>query len=81
MAVLVGLAMGVATSLIQRYLPSNSQWTTEVIDAVPFIVIALFLIYTLVRRGSVGQGEGWGARSTAPSRRKERAAWPARRAA
>ena len=59
-AVLVGLAMGVATSLIQRYLPSNSQWTTEVIDAVPFIVIALFLIYTLVRRGSVGQGEGWG---------------------
>ena len=59
-AVLVGLLMGVATSLIQRYLPSDSQWTTEVIDAVPFIVIALFLIYTLVRRGSVGQGEGWG---------------------
>jgi branched-chain amino acid transport system permease protein len=59
-AVLVGLLMGVATSLIQRYLPSNSQWTTEVIDAVPFIVIALFLIYTLLRRGSVGQGEGWG---------------------
>jgi branched-chain amino acid transport system permease protein len=59
-AVLVGLLMGVATSLIQRYLPSNSQWTTEVIDAVPFIVIALFLMYTLVRRGSVGQGEGWG---------------------
>jgi branched-chain amino acid transport system permease protein len=59
-AVLVGLLMGVATSLIQRYLPSNSQWTTEVIDAVPFIVIALCLMYTLVRRGSVGQGEGWG---------------------
>ncbi len=59
-AVLVGLLMGVATSLIQRYLPSNSQWTTEVIDAVPFIVIALFLVYTLVRRGTVGQGEGWG---------------------
>ncbi|HEY1650675.1 MAG TPA: ABC transporter permease [Acidimicrobiales bacterium] len=59
-AVLVGLLMGVATSLIQRYLPSDSSWTTEVIDAVPFIVIALFLFYTLVRRGSVGQGEGWG---------------------
>ena len=27
-AVLVGLLMGVATSLIQRYLPSDSQWTT-----------------------------------------------------
>ena len=48
-AVLVGLLMGVATSLIQRYLPANSQWTTEVIDAVPFIVIALFLIYSLFR--------------------------------
>jgi branched-chain amino acid transport system permease protein len=59
-AVGVGLLMGVATSLITGYLPSNSNWTTGVIDAVPFIVIALFLIYTLVRRGSVGQGEGWG---------------------
>jgi branched-chain amino acid transport system permease protein len=59
-AVLVGLLMGVATSLIQRYLPPASQWTTEVIDAVPFIVIALFLIYSLVRRGRVGETGGWG---------------------
>ena len=44
--------MGVATSLIQRYLPPDSNWTTEIIDAVPFIVIALFLIYNLFRRGS-----------------------------
>ncbi len=59
-AVGVGLLMGVATSLIQRYLPPASQWTTEIIDAVPFIVIALFLIYSLVRRGRVGESEGWG---------------------
>ena len=59
-AVLVGLLMGVATSLIQRYLPSNSQWTTGLINSVPFIVIALFLIYTLVRGGRVGVTEGWG---------------------
>jgi branched-chain amino acid transport system permease protein len=59
-AVSVGLLMGVATSLLQRYLPSNSQWTTEIIDAVPFIVVALFLIYSLVRGGSLGEGEGWG---------------------
>ena len=59
-AVLVGLLMGVATSLFQRYLPPASQWTTEIIDAVPFIVIALFLIYSLVRRGRVGDGDGWG---------------------
>ena len=62
-AVLVGLLMGVATSLIQRYLPPNSNWTTEVIDAVPFIVIALFLIYSLFRAGRVGSERrlGWRA--------------------
>jgi branched-chain amino acid transport system permease protein len=59
-AVTVGLLMGVATSLIQRYLPPASQWTTEIIDAVPFIVIALFLIYSLIRSGRVGASEGWG---------------------
>ena len=59
-AVGVGLLMGVATSLIQRYLPAQSTWTTEVIDAVPFIVIALFLIYSLIRGGRVGETEGWG---------------------
>ncbi len=59
-AVLVGLLMGVATSLIQRYLPSDSQWTTGLIDAIPFIVVALFLIYSLFRRGRIGETEGWG---------------------
>jgi branched-chain amino acid transport system permease protein len=59
-AVGVGLLMGVATSLIQRYLPAQSTWTTEVIDAVPFIVVALFLIYSLVRGGRIGETEGWG---------------------
>ncbi|HSZ35713.1 MAG TPA: ABC transporter permease [Acidimicrobiales bacterium] len=59
-AVIVGLLMGVATSLIQRYLPSNSQWTTGLINSIPFIVIALFLIYSLVRRGRVGETESWG---------------------
>jgi branched-chain amino acid transport system permease protein len=59
-AVGVALLMGIATSLIQRYLPSNSNWTTEIIDAVPFVVIALVLIYNLVRRGRVGEVDGWG---------------------
>jgi branched-chain amino acid transport system permease protein len=59
-AVVVGLLMGVATSLIQRYLPSDSVWTTEVIDAVPFIVVALFLIYSLFGRERVGAADGWG---------------------
>jgi branched-chain amino acid transport system permease protein len=59
-AVAVGLLMGVATSLIQRYLPSSSPWTTTIIDAVPFIVIALMLIYNLGRRGRLGDVAGWG---------------------
>ena len=59
-AVVVGLLMGVATSLIQRYLPPASAWTGEIIDAVPFIVIAIVLLYSLVRGGRVGETEGWG---------------------
>jgi len=59
-AVIVGLLMGIATSLFQRYLPSNSQWTTGLIDAIPFIVVALFLIYSLIRGGRIGETEGWG---------------------
>lgn len=59
-AVGVALLMGIATSLIQRYLPPASNWTSEIIDAVPFIVIALVLIYNLVRRGRIGDAEAWG---------------------
>jgi branched-chain amino acid transport system permease protein len=59
-AVGVALLMGIATSLIQRYLPPASSWTSEIIDAVPFIVIALVLIYNLISRGRVGDAEAWG---------------------
>ncbi len=59
-AVGVGLLMGVATSLIQRYLPPSSMWTAEIIDAVPFIVIAVVLLYYLARRGRMGEVERWG---------------------
>ncbi len=59
-AVIVGLLMGVANSLIQRYLPSNSQWTTGLLNSVPFIVVAIFLVYSLIRGGRVGETESWG---------------------
>ncbi len=59
-AVGVALLMGIATSLIQRYLPPASAWTSEIIDAVPFIVIAVVLIYSLIRRGTIGDNDGWG---------------------
>jgi branched-chain amino acid transport system permease protein len=56
-AVIVGLAMGVVTSLIQRYLPPSSSVTTEIVDAVPFMFIAVFLLYNLIRRGQVSETE------------------------
>ncbi len=59
-AVGVALLMGIATNLIEGYLPPSSSWTTEFIDAVPFIVIAIVLVYELVRRGRVGESQGWG---------------------
>ena len=59
-AVAVALLMGIATSLIEGYLPPSSAWTTEFIDAVPFIVMAVVLVYELVRRGRVGESDGWG---------------------
>ncbi|MGH8995166.1 MAG: ABC transporter permease [Acidimicrobiales bacterium] len=59
-AVGAGLLMGIVTSLFQRYLPSNSTWTTAIIDAVPFMLIALVLVYNLIRQGRIGDLEGWG---------------------
>ncbi len=56
-AVIVGLLMGVVTSLIQRYLPPSSNITTEIVDAVPFMFIAVFLLYSLLRRGQVSETE------------------------
>jgi branched-chain amino acid transport system permease protein len=56
-AVIVGLLMGVVTSLIQRYLPPSSNVTTEIVDAVPFMFIAVFLLYSLIRRGQVSETE------------------------
>src|SRR6202034_1366640 len=59
-AVGVALLMGIATSLIEGYLPPSSAWTTEFIDAVPFIVVAVVLVYELIRRGRVGESDTWG---------------------
>src|SRR6202041_2900215 len=46
--------------LIEGFLPPSSAWTTEFIGAVPFIVIAVVLVYELLRRGRVGETDAWG---------------------
>jgi branched-chain amino acid transport system permease protein len=50
-AVIVGLAMGVATTLIEWRLPSSSEFTADVIPSIPFIFIVVFLIYFRIRTG------------------------------
>ena len=59
-AVLVGLLMGIATSLVQRYLPSTSQFTADVVPSIPFVFIAVFLVYSLIRRGTVREAQSLG---------------------
>jgi len=59
-AVMVGLGMGVAASLLQRYLPPSSSFTQAVIPSIPFVVTALFLLYYLIRSGRVNEAEGVG---------------------
>jgi branched-chain amino acid transport system permease protein len=59
-AVIVGLIMGVAAALLQRYLPSNSSFTQAVIPSIPFVVMAVFILYHLVRTGRVNEADGVG---------------------
>jgi branched-chain amino acid transport system permease protein len=50
-AVVVGLAMGIAGSLVQYYLPPSSSLTQAAIPSIPFVVTALFLFGNVLRRG------------------------------
>jgi branched-chain amino acid transport system permease protein len=59
-AAAVGLLMGIATSLAERYLPSTSQFTSDVIPSIPFIFIVVFLAYALIRRGEVREVQSLG---------------------
>jgi branched-chain amino acid transport system permease protein len=59
-AVLVGLLMGIATDLVIKYLPPASSLTTAVIPSIPFVVTAVFLVYQLIRQGSISETSGVG---------------------
>ncbi len=54
-AVLIALLIGVVTDVLQDWLPSNATWGTDLIQSVPFIVLVLFLLYYLLRGGTLGQ--------------------------
>ncbi|HSS11573.1 MAG TPA: ABC transporter permease [Acidimicrobiales bacterium] len=54
-AVIVGLLMGIAGGLVQRFLPANSSLTAAVLPSIPFAFIVVFLLYHLGRSGRVAE--------------------------
>lgn len=57
-AVAVSLAMGVVTDVIQKYLPPDSSFTAAIIPSIPFGFILVFLIFYLLRSGSLHEDAG-----------------------
>jgi branched-chain amino acid transport system permease protein len=56
-AVIVGVLMGIVTQLVERYLPSSSLFTADVIPSIPFVFLFVFLIYFAIRGGSLRDTE------------------------
>jgi len=50
-AVVVGVAMGIAGSVLQYILPPSSSFTQAVIPSIPFAVTTVFLLWNVARRG------------------------------
>ncbi|MGF7234248.1 MAG: ABC transporter permease [Frankia sp.] len=59
-AVAVALLMGVVTDVIQKYLPANSSLTAAIIPSIPFGFILVFLIFYVLRSGSIDEQAGAG---------------------
>jgi branched-chain amino acid transport system permease protein len=52
-AVVVSLAMGVVTDVIQKYLPANSSFTAAIIPSIPFAFMLVALIVYATRAGTL----------------------------
>jgi branched-chain amino acid transport system permease protein len=59
-AVLVALLMGIAGSLVQYYLPPDSQVTSNIVPSIPFAFVVISLVLNLIRSGRVNEEEGVG---------------------
>jgi branched-chain amino acid transport system permease protein len=58
--VVAALLIGIIGGLIQKYLPSTSTLTADIIPSVPFAVAAAALIYNTIRWGRTNESEGVG---------------------
>jgi branched-chain amino acid transport system permease protein len=59
-AVIVGLSMGIVGSLVQYYLPPDSEVTANIVPAIPFAFVVVSLIVNILRSGRVNEEEGVG---------------------
>jgi branched-chain amino acid transport system permease protein len=59
-AVVISLAMGVVTDVIQEYLPASSSFTAAVIPSIPFAFILVFMVIYVLRAGTVDEDSGGG---------------------
>jgi branched-chain amino acid transport system permease protein len=71
-AVLVGLLMGIAGSLVLYFLPTDSEFTAAVVPSIPFVFVVISLIVNIARTGRVNEDDDVGGaldRAIAPQRR------------
>ena len=59
-AIAVSLLMGVVTDVVQKYLPPNSSFTAAIIPSIPFGFILVFLIFYVIRSGTLDENAGTG---------------------
>jgi branched-chain amino acid transport system permease protein len=59
-AVVVALLMGVAGSLVQYILPTDSEITAAVIPSIPFVFIVISLVVNIILTGRISEEEGVG---------------------
>ena len=51
-AVIVALLMGIAGSLVQYYLPPDSEVTANIVPSIPFAFVVISLIVNIIRSGA-----------------------------
>jgi branched-chain amino acid transport system permease protein len=59
-AVVVGLLMGIAGTLVQYFFSNSTSLSADVIPAIPFIVTAIVLVFFMIRGTAVDESEGVG---------------------
>jgi branched-chain amino acid transport system permease protein len=59
-AVVIGLLMGIVGSLVQYYLPPDSEVTANIVPAIPFAFVVISLVVNILRSGRVNEEEGVG---------------------